>query len=113
MKYVLILALFLFVAGAVYWRLRPYLKMARRLFGAVREARRVSTGGTADDLPRRQPARPATGEKLVRCASCGTWLPASRAVTLRPPTPPTARTPASNAPPTHAARRASPRHKQR
>ena len=37
-------------------------------------------GGPAD--PPRARAR-APQEKLLRCASCGAWSPASRAVTLR------------------------------
>jgi hypothetical protein len=67
----------------VYLRLRPYLNMARRVLGVVREARGMSAGGQG--MPGSAPVRPkqASGERLVRCATCGTWLPASRALTLR------------------------------
>lgn len=82
MKYALILGLLAFAAVLIYWRLRPYLKMARHVLGAVRDVRRVST--TGQEPPGRTVGRGrAAGEKLVRCASCGTWLPASRAVTLK------------------------------
>jgi hypothetical protein len=65
----------------VYLRLRPYLKFARRVLGVVREARGMSAG---QEMPGGgvQTGK-ANGERLVRCASCGTWLPASRALTLR------------------------------
>jgi hypothetical protein len=74
----LILGAFLTI---VYLRLRPYLNMARRVIGVVREARSMSAG---QDMPG-SAVRPgkAHSEPLVRCASCGTWLPASRALTLR------------------------------
>lgn len=80
MKYLLLLAVLAFVALLVYWRLRPYIHFARRAFGFVRDARRLSR----QDLPGPAPRRASsTGERLVRCSSCGTWLPASRAVAAR------------------------------
>ena len=83
MKYLLLLALFVGVGALVYWRLRPYINFARRVFGFMRDPRRLSP----DDLPsspatRRSGGR-VTGERLVRCSSCGTWLPASRALAAR------------------------------
>lgn len=82
MKYVLILTLLAALFGLVYWRLRPYIRMARRFLGVVRDVRRVSEANTAGEVTRRESPR-ASNEVLVRCASCGTWLPASRAVRLR------------------------------
>lgn len=80
MKYVFIVALFAFVAFLIYRRLRPYIAAARRVLGFVRDARRISS-----DAPSSASRRGASraGESLVRCASCDTWLPASRALTLR------------------------------
>jgi hypothetical protein len=79
-KYLLILALFAFVALAVFWRLRPYIQMARRALGVVRDVRRISR----QDMPGPAPRRAGTsGERLVRCSSCGTWLPSSRAIAVR------------------------------
>jgi hypothetical protein len=86
LKYLFVLTLLAIVAALLYWRLRPYILAARRIFGAVREAQRVSSRMDAAppaDLPRRDRRQPAPGEKLVRCAACGTWMPAARAVTLR------------------------------
>jgi hypothetical protein len=60
-KYLIVLTLFAVVAFLVYWRLRPYIRGLRRFLGVLREVRRV----------------------LRRCAACGTWMPASRAVSLR------------------------------
>jgi hypothetical protein len=79
-KYFLLLALLAFVALLVYWRLRPYIHLARRAFGFVRDVRRISQQDMPGPAPRRATA---SGERLVRCASCGTWLPASRALAVR------------------------------
>lgn len=79
-KYLLILFFLSVVVAVVYMRLRPYIHLARRAFGFVREARRMTADGAAH-APQR--ARGAGGEKLVRCAACDTWLPASRALTFR------------------------------
>ena len=83
MKYFVILAILALVAFLVYWRLRPYLRAARRFIGVLREVNRVRTSAAQSDLPRQNRRAPAAAEKLVRCAACGTWLPASRAVSLR------------------------------
>ncbi len=74
MKYLFMLFVFAFVAGLVYWRLRPYLKMAKQMFGMVQDVRRMNIGNPTE-TPRRQSAQP-TAEKLVRCTTCSTWLPA-------------------------------------
>lgn len=89
MKYVIFLTLLVALGGIIYWRLRPYIMIARRVFGAVRDAKSMGMHDEVEDLPRssggnRGRARDGRmGEKLVRCATCGTWLPASRAVALR------------------------------
>ena len=82
MKYLIVAALLAAVFTILYLRLRPYIKMARRVLGVVREARSMSAG---QGMPGGATAarKQATDERLVRCASCGTWLPASRALTLR------------------------------
>ena len=80
MKYLLLLALLTAVALLVYWRLRPYIHFARRAFGFVRDARRLTRQDTPGPDPRRASA---SGERLVRCSSCGTWLPASRSLAIR------------------------------
>jgi hypothetical protein len=83
-KYLFILGLFAAVAFLVYWRLRPYIRSVRRLLGVVREVNRMRTGAPPSDLPRQaSPKKKAANERLARCAACGTWMPASRAVSLR------------------------------
>ena len=83
MKYLVVLALFAVVAFAVYWRVRPYLRGVRRFFSVLREVNRMRAAATRTDLPREPaPRRSTAGEKLVRCAACGTWTAASRAVNL-------------------------------
>lgn len=84
MKYLFILLLFAAVAFLLYWRLRPYIRGLRRFLGVLREVRRVREGGAPGGLPQQQSSpKRAAGEKLRRCAACGTWMPASRAVSLR------------------------------
>ena len=83
MKYLLVLALFAAAAFLVYWRLRPYIRGLRRLLGVVRDVRSMREGVAPGDLPQRSSPKKAANEKLRRCAACGTWMPASRAVSLR------------------------------
>ncbi|HYH87382.1 MAG TPA: hypothetical protein VEX60_18155 [Pyrinomonadaceae bacterium] len=82
MKYLFIFALLSLVATLIYWRLRPYIKGVRRFLGVVREMRSMNAGARTD-APSQQQRKSAPNEKLSRCAACGTWMPASRAVTLR------------------------------
>ena len=83
MKYLFIFALFAAVAFLVYWRLRPYIRGVRRFIGVLREVKRVRAGGAPAGFPQEEAPKKAAGEKLKRCAACGTWMPASRAVSLR------------------------------
>lgn len=82
MKYLVVLLLFAAVAFLVYWRLRPYIRGLRRILGALREVRRMREGA-APGFPQQTSPKKAANEKLQRCAACGTWMPASRAVSLR------------------------------
>jgi len=81
MKYLLLLTLLAVAAALVYWRLRPYINMARGVLGFVRDSRRMSGQDISAGPAARRAGQPA--ERLVRCASCGTWLPASRALAAR------------------------------
>lgn len=84
MKYLLLLILFGTVVLLLYWRLRPYIRAARRVLGVVREAHRMNSPPPPPaDLSRRERRAGASGQKLLRCAACGTWTPAASAVTLR------------------------------
>ena len=84
MKYVIVLALFAAVAFLAYWRLRPYVRGLRRFLGVLREVRRMREGVPPGGFPQQQSSpKKVANEKLQRCAACGTWMPASRAVSLR------------------------------
>jgi hypothetical protein len=79
LKLFIILILFAVFITLLYLRLRPYIKVARQMFGVARGVRNMS---------RNEPVHPlrseaATSNKLLRCDACGTWIPASRAVKLR------------------------------
>ena len=80
MKYLFALALLALLLALAYRRARPYVAAARRFLDLFRDARRLTSNDPVATAQRR-PGR--AGEKLARCAACGTWLPASRALTLR------------------------------
>lgn len=75
MKYVVIALLIGIVLGLIYARVRPYLKLFRKVVESLNSATDspVATGGAP---------RSVSKNKLVRCDSCGTWIPAERAVHL-------------------------------
>ena len=73
MKYLIIGTIISLVAAFVYLRLRPYLQLIRKVVGALNVSADVATA------PReRSPSK----NKLVRCDSCGTWVPADRVFRL-------------------------------
>ncbi|HEX8920324.1 MAG TPA: hypothetical protein VF766_02530 [Pyrinomonadaceae bacterium] len=78
MKLLIIFGVLAFIFLLIYLRLRPYIRMARQMFGVARGVRGAM---------RQEPAAAATtnraGNKLVRCDACGTWSPSSRALRLR------------------------------
>ena len=80
MKYLIVAVVLGALFFVIYLRLRPYLNIARRVLGVVREARGMNVGQTTPNTVRPQHN---DGERLVRCAACGTWFPASRAISLR------------------------------
>jgi hypothetical protein len=67
MKYLIIGALLSIIFVLVYSRVRPYLKLFQQILGALQTPTGTKT-----------PSR----NKLVRCESCGTWIPAERALSL-------------------------------
>jgi len=79
LKYLIIFVLLLLVWALVSWRLRPYIAMARRVLGIVREAGRAANESTSGSVA----SNVSNGQKLLRCATCKTWVPATRAVRLR------------------------------
>ena len=86
MKYLLVIAIFAFVALVFYIRLRPYIRGVRRFLSVVREVNRMNAAARTDfgpNVPREEKPARVAGEKLVRCAACGTWTTDSRAVRMR------------------------------
>jgi hypothetical protein len=76
LKYLIIAALVGFVFVVVYARLRPYLQLIRKVVNSLN----VSAGVAS---PTASPQQRSGGEhKLVRCAGCGTWIPANRTFNL-------------------------------
>ena len=61
-----------------YLRLRPYVRMARQMFGVAR-----GVGRAAGQARTSSPSGRSTGDRLIRCAACETWIPSSRALKLR------------------------------
>jgi hypothetical protein len=76
MKYLIIAALVGIVLGLIYARVRPYLKLVRK----VAESLNAVTDATATTAPA---PRRSSNNKLVRCEGCGTWVPADRALKLK------------------------------
>ena len=75
MKYLIIAALVSIAFVIIYSRVRPYLKLIRK----VVESLNLATEGTVTTA---QQQRSPSKNKLVRCDSCGTWIPAERALHL-------------------------------
>ena len=76
MKYLIIAALASIIFVLVYSRVRPYLKLIQKVLSSLNAAVDITTTSTAS-----QPKTPSKN-KLVRCGSCGTWIPAERALNL-------------------------------
>ena len=75
MKYLIIAALVSIVFVLVYTRVRPYLKLIQKIVQSLNVVTDVNTSAvTRQKVPSRN--------KLVRCDSCGTWIPAERALSL-------------------------------
>jgi zinc-finger of the FCS-type, C2-C2 len=63
----------------VYSRLRPYLQLIRKVLSFL-----IGPGGVNSPAsPAKKQGNADAAHKLVRCVSCGTWIPADRAITMR------------------------------
>lgn len=60
-------------------RLRPYIKTVSKFLKAFREVGELDTLDGKGTIQTKE----KVNEKLVRCSSCGLWIPQSRAVKLR------------------------------
>jgi hypothetical protein len=80
LKLTVILILLALFFGLLYYRLRPYIMMARRMFGFMRDVRGMNRN---EPLAQTLNSETTADQRLVRCDACGTWIPATRAVKLR------------------------------
>ena len=78
MKLLFIFGILAVIFLLIYLRLRPFIKMARQMFGVARDVR-----GAMRQEPVTSSARSSGGDKLVRCDACATWIPSTRAIRLR------------------------------
>jgi hypothetical protein len=76
LKFLIIAALVSVAFVIVYSRVRPYLKLMRKVVETLNSATEASAKTTSTQ--QRTPSK----NKLVRCDSCGTWIPAERALHL-------------------------------
>lgn len=83
MKYLIVLGIVaLLFYLLLFWRFRRYIPVARRIFSLTRDLYRLTRTGAVQSAPTAR-SKGGAGERLVRCAACGTWIPAGRAVQLR------------------------------
>lgn len=75
LKYLIIGSVLMLLLLLVYSKLHPYIKMLGKFLGTVRSIANAGPAGAA------RPGR--VDGKLLKCASCGTWVPASRAVGIK------------------------------
>ena len=75
MKYLIIAALVSIVFVLVYTRVRPYLKLIQKIVQSLNVVTDINTSTAT-------PKKVSSRNKLVRCDSCGTWIPAERALSL-------------------------------
>lgn len=84
MKYLIILGVIAVIFYLLlFWRLRRYFPLARQIFGLTRDLYRLTRNREEGAQPVAKRSNRSEAEKLVRCASCGTWIPEGRAVRLR------------------------------
>ena len=76
MKYLLIATVAALVFVFVYSRLRPYLQLIQKIVSALNVSASVGTSSPSQTINKNE-------NKLVRCDGCGTWIPESRALTLK------------------------------
>jgi hypothetical protein len=75
-KYLIIAALVSIVFVLVYTRVRPYLKLIRKVLQSLTAVADITTTTVSRPETRSQ-------NKLIRCDSCGTWVPADRVLKLK------------------------------
>jgi hypothetical protein len=79
LKLLIVLGIFAVIFLLLYLRLRPFIRMARQMFGVARDVQ----GAMRQEPAASSTQRSGAGDRLVRCSSCATWVPSSRAIKLR------------------------------
>jgi hypothetical protein len=79
-KILLVFLLIVAGIGFVYWLIHPYIRLARKAVGFIRDIR---TGTFNTNVGGGQREKVAASQKLAQCARCGTWVPAGRAIAGR------------------------------
>ena len=77
MKYIVIAALAALVFIFVYSRIRPYIQMVQKALKFLGDAQT-----SINDVSPARRTGSRVENKLVRCESCGTWIPEDRALKL-------------------------------
>jgi len=78
LKYLIIATLAGIFLVIVYSRLRPYIQLVRKVLKVIGG----SAGSNSSVSSQSRKATVNAEHKLIRCVSCGTWIPADRAITL-------------------------------
>jgi hypothetical protein len=76
LKSLIIAALFALLLLLLYSRLFPYIQFVKKILGVARTIGEEPKGGGS----RFKRSTVKVDGKLVRCVSCGTWIPAERAI---------------------------------
>ena len=75
MKILVIVALFSLLLLLLYSRIYPYLLILKKIFGVAKTITdSPANAGTSGSKTAKSDG------KLVRCVSCGTWIPTERAI---------------------------------
>ena len=76
LKYLIIASVLALLLLLLYSKLHPYIKMLGKIVGTVKTI--ANSGSVAGASTRSK-----VDGKLIRCVSCGTWVPADRAIGSR------------------------------
>ncbi|HJP95336.1 MAG TPA: hypothetical protein VJ875_25525 [Pyrinomonadaceae bacterium] len=75
MKYLIIAVLVSIIFVLVYARIRPYLELIQKVVKSLNVVTDINASTAS-------PQKTSSRNKLVRCESCGIWIPADRALKL-------------------------------
>jgi len=75
LKFLLVIGLVALLFVLLYRRLLPYLKIVRNFLNTIRHFQQQINANQAG-----KPKAGQQAEKLVRCETCGTWVPIGRAL---------------------------------